>query len=170
MDFNLLFVRVFCLLVLSSCSYEKKLAKWCERCPKETTKEIIERIDTTTIVTPADSAWYFALLECIKDSNGKFVPVVVDSAKSNGRKTRASVNLSNGKLKVDCKTLEDSLQVLIKQVQTKEVVTKIVPKIIPLKWWQKFLMWCGGILLVYIAIRITWFIAKNTPQLKPILR
>ena len=158
------------VLFISSCGYEKKLAKWCERCPKETKTEIIytERFDTAVVVTPADSAWYYALVECMADSAGKYIPVVINSDQVQTPRTKVKVSLSSGQLKVNCQSLEDSIQVLVKQIEKKEVqsITKVVPKILPLKWWQKFLIWAGAIFLIILTIKLTWFIAKQFPQLK----
>lgn len=164
---NLIYILA---LFISSCSYERQLAKWCERCPKETKTEVVysERFDTAVVVTPADSAWYHALVECMADSAGKYVPVVINSDQVQTPKTKVKVSLQSGQLKVNCQSLEDSIQVLVKQIDKKEVqtITKVVPKILPLKWWQKFLMWAGAIFLIILIIKLTWFIAKHFPQLK----
>ena len=168
------------LFLIASCNYEKQLAKWCERCPQHDSVVVQHEVvstttyDTTYVPLPADSSWYFALIECQKDSGGKYMPVVIKQTTKGGKKTYVAANIdSTGMLTVDCIALNDTILALKQTITRYEVErsksnsTKIVPcPDCSLKWWQKFLMWCGAIGLIYAIIRLTWFVAKQFPQVK----
>lgn len=162
-------------LIFSGCSYEKKLAKWCARCPKvdsvvvERVDSTIIQVDTVTTVTPADSAFYFAWVECVNNK-----PKIKYDARVNTRRTNIDVVMdSMGRLQATAIILSDTIislqntitRLKIERLHARQVVSIPCPDC-SLKWWQKALMWIGAISLLYFSIRLTWFIAKQTPQLK----
>lgn len=108
------------ILILASCTAykEKKRAAICATCPEIvrvdsfSTVKIVTKIRDTTIITPADSSFYEAYIECI---NGK--PVITKSKQKDGNRSSINVDIdADGILSINCKA--DSLQQIIHVKET----------------------------------------------------
>lgn len=84
-------------------------------------------------------------------------------ATSNTGRSTATVNISKGKLDVECKT--DSLEARIKWLEAntttvQKVVKETTITLPPKRWIPKWAWWLLGINVVYLAARILFFIYK----------
>lgn len=157
--------------VLTSCSVEKKLQKYCPLCPTVTiTKDSIYVKDSIVEVPyqiPADSSWYFALLEC--DSKGRVV-VVENTGGSSGRAKKPKVSINNNLLSVT--SVCDSLSGVVKALQREIVIAKnkvkeiIVPcppcnKSHEMNFLEKTFFWLGILFLIYFCVKFTFVAVRN---------
>jgi hypothetical protein len=147
------------LLLLSSCSLERRLEKYCPLCVQETKIETIIEYRDTTIEIPGETIVIIDSLYCdslgnvmssfgdiLKDKNGKILSL----------ETRLRNNVYYSRAKVDTvyKTIKGNT------IYKKEIVYKkgkdIKVKYIPS--WVIFLAYLGGILfivlLLYVIIKI----------------
>jgi hypothetical protein len=147
------------LLLLSSCSLERRLEKYCPLCVQETKTETIIEYRDTTIEIPGETVTIVDSLYC--DSLGNVVSRFGDILKDkNGKilslETRLRNNVYYSRAKVDTvyKTIKGNT------IYKKEIVYKkdkdIKVKYIPS--WVIFLAYLGGILfivlLLYVIIKI----------------
>lgn len=143
------------LLVLSSCaaSRQKRIDRICQTCPEKVkTDSVYSRIETEvirhdTIVTPGDSAFYYAWLKCQDGS----VPMIVKERMVTGKRTSITASIDSlGKLTTKCNS--DSLQSIIeiKDKLVQELISKSETKtiVIELTWWQQALMYFGAFSLI----------------------
>lgn len=158
------FILLLFSLVLVACTSKQPL----EPVTIEKVKTVTETIRDTVITTKADSTYYNAFIDCV---NGK--PVLREPEKSredpiykSSQPTKTNqavpgkslqppkVSLIGNQLEVSChqKAVDLFLQWKEKYIQENTTTTK--PQYIekPLKWWQKGLMWSGGVFLVLIAV------------------
>ena len=158
--FPLSLLLCFSLALMVSC----KSMKPAEPVVVETLKTITETVRDTVFRTKADSSYYFAYVECV---NGKPVlrvpePMIDPTApKSKPGKTLETpkVKLTGNQLEVNCEQKAQDLFFQWKEKFTSEqkpVIVK-VPEYIEkkLNWYQKALMWIGGIFLILTAIGIS---------------
>lgn len=154
-------VFFFIALALVSCTIRKPSQPMII----EKTKTITEVIKDTIYKIEADSSYYNAYVDCV---NGKPI-LITNELHGLGTKTFLKpkpgkylsipkVNLQNGLLTVNC---EAKAQELYKQWREKYISenskeTLYVEK--PLNWFQKTLMWIGGISLLLF---IYWLYFKN---------
>lgn len=149
---------LFCLVLLVSCKSRKPLE------PERITdiRYVKEIVRDTVLTVKADSTFYDAWIECI---NGKPVlrePQKADQPKSKTKEPakalqKPKVNLDeNGKLTVECykeveqmkAQLTDKYESLLREHQKTVYVEK------DLNWFQKSLIWMGGIFLACIVVAI----------------
>lgn len=106
-----------------------------------------------------DSSYIQLLLAC--DSlNQVYLKEITESK---GKKVETSFSLKDNKLQYKAKFIHDTLYVRGKDsiVRSEIPVPVSTPVFInQLKWWQKTLMWAGGVLLVYVMYLVLKFIAK----------
>lgn len=149
---------LFCLVLLVSCKSRKPVE------PERITdiRYVKEIVRDTVLTVKADSTFYDAWVECI---NGKPVlkqPQKADQPQSKTKELakalqKPKVNLDeNGKLTVECykeveqmkAQLTDKYESLLREHQKTVYVEK------DLNWFQKTLMWLGGIFLAIIVVAI----------------
>ena len=151
------------LLVLQSC------------CPKlyPSSTEVIERTEVvrevvrdTVIQVQPDSSILQALIQC--DSSGRARLQEINTLKESAR-LQQSIKMESDPLPyqptaITVKTVVDSMGIYLtykdrfkESVETRERETIIEKEVNILYWWQKVLMWIGGIIL---AVGIGWLIGR----------
>ena len=145
------------LLLLSSCSLERRLEKYCPLCVQET-KTITEYRDTT-IEIPGETVTIVDSLYC--DSLGNVVSKFGDILKDkNGKilslETRLRNNVYYSRAKVDTvyKTIKGNTIYKKEVIYLKGKDIKYIPS------WVIFLSYLGGILLTLLLIYIVYRIIK----------
>ena len=148
---------LFILLLLSSCSLERRLEKYCPLCVQET-KTITEYRDTT-IEIPGETVTIVDSLYC--DSLGNVVSKFGDILKDkNGKilslETRLRNNVYYSRAKVDTvyKTIKGNTIYKKEVIYLKGKDIKYIPS------WVIFLSYLGGILLTLLLIYIAYRIIK----------
>jgi hypothetical protein len=157
---NILFI-LLAVISFSSCVTQKRCFR--KFPPQVITKDSIVVKDTTiyrdtTITLPGDTLEIYEAIPCPDVKINKIVK------SKNGKKT-ATVNISNGKLQVECKT--DSLQVVIQNLETKistlekyRTETKVIQAPAPPpKIKYKVPKWCWWLLLANIGY-LCWRLRK----------
>jgi hypothetical protein len=154
------------LLLLSSCSLERRLEKYCPLCVQETKIETIIEYRDTTIEIPGETVTIVDSLYC--DSLGNVVSRFGDILKDkNGKilslETRLRNNVYYSRAKVDTvyRTIKGNTIIKDKVVYKKgrEIKVKYIPS------WVVFFAYLGGISLIIILIYLTFKIIKK--YLKP---
>lgn len=163
--FNAIIYLLFCSVLLVSCNSRKPLEP--ERITE--TRTVTKIIRDTMIQVQADSTYYDAWIECV---NGKPVlkePVPAQSDRQNNVSTpgkgspaqkalqKPKVTLDeNGKLTVECYKEVEKVKAQLIHYYEEKLKEHRQPVYIekPLTWYQKSLMWLGGIFLILIAITI----------------
>jgi len=107
------------------------------------------------VINPADSANLTALFEC--DSTNHVILKQLKEAKT--AHVESSSNLNNGVFTYKIKTVRDTIYIPSKETTiTKEVPVKVEVPVNYVNWWQKILIWIGGVVLVgtigFIAFKI----------------
>jgi hypothetical protein len=157
---------LFLLIVLSSCSLQKRLEKYCPLCVQETKTETIIEYRDTTIEIPGETVTVVDSLYC--DSLGNVVSKFGDILKDkNGKilslETRLRNNVYYSSAKVDTvyKTIKGNTIIKDKVVYKKgrEIKVKYIPS------WVIFFAYLGGISLIIILIYLTFKLIKK--YLKP---
>jgi len=155
---------LFCLVVLVCCKSRKPLEP--ERITE--TRFVKEIVRDTVIEVKADSTYYDAWIECV---NGKPVlrePQKVNQPQSKTKETgkalqKPKVNLDeNGKLTVECYKEVESIKARLTNKYESLLREHRKPVYIekPFTWYQKALMWIGGISLALCAIGLVLKIKK----------
>ena len=141
------------LLLLSSCSLERRLEKYCPLCVQESKIETIIEYRDTTIEIPGETVTIVDSLYC--DSLGNVVSRFGDILKDkNGKilslETRLRNNVYYSRAKVDTvyKTIKGNTIIKDKVVYKKgrEIKVKYIPS------WVVFFAYLGGISLIIILI------------------
>jgi hypothetical protein len=154
------------LLILSSCSLERRLEKYCPLCVQETKTETIIEYRDTTIEIPGETVTIVDSLYC--DSLGNVVSSFGDILKDkNGKilslETRLRNNVYYSRAKVDTvyRTIKGNTIIKDKVVYKKgrEIKVKYIPS------WVIFFAYLGGISLIIILIYLTFKLIKK--YLKP---
>lgn len=157
---------LFLLIVLSSCSLERRLEKYCPLCVQETKTETIIEYRDTTIEIPGETVTIVDSLYC--DSLGNVVSKFGDILKDkNGKilslETRLRNNVYYSSAKVDTiyKTIKGNTITKDRVVykKGKDVKVKYIPS------WVIFLAYIGGIALIIIILYLTFKIIQK--RLKP---
>jgi len=157
---------IFLLLLLSSCSLERRLEKYCPLCTQESKTEIVTKYRDTTITIPGETVTIVDSLYC--DSLGNVVSKFGDILKDkNGKilsletRLRNNVYYSNAKVDTIYKTIKGNT------IYKKEIVYKkgkdIKVKYIPS--WVIFLAYLGGILFIIVLLYVIIKIIKKQPLL-----
>lgn len=141
----LLFASV--LTVLSSCSLEKRLAKYCPLCPTETITEVEYRDTTVEVMVPGDSVKVIDSLYC--DSLGNVFSMRLFERDS--EILRLKTRLKNNKYVVDC--VSDTVVVEKNVPGVTKYVKETVKVNVPYKpWWMVTLSWVGGVFLLALLL------------------
>ena len=152
--------------MLSSCSLERRLEKYCPLCVQESKTETIIEYRDTTIEIPGETVTIVDSLYC--DSLGNVVSRFGDILKDkNGKilslETRLRNNVYYSRAKVDTvyRTIKGNTIIKDKVVYKKgrEIKVKYIPS------WVIFFAYLGGISLIIILIYLTFKITKK--YLKP---
>lgn len=137
---------------------QKRIDRICQTCPeKQRTDSSYSKTETEvirydTVMTPADSSYYFAWMKC-KDGS---VPVIVKEVYKNGSRTRQTGAIDkDGKMSVKCDTDSLTKVIEIKDKYITELINKTTERtiVIELKWWQRVLMVLGGLFVIYLLGR-----------------
>jgi hypothetical protein len=168
-----LLLLAFVLTLVSSCTtYDKRLNKWCARCPTTTiTKDSVIVKNTVTvkdsiIQTPADSAWLFAYLQC--DSLGR-VSIPKEQFKD-GQKTEIQYILKNNWLQAVCvvDTTHIAIQWLENHKETYANHTTVVERTfrVPFEptWFQFIAMWLGYLWMLAMLILLLFIIKHKLKE------
>ena len=151
------------LLLLQSC------------CPKlypstteviERTEVVNERVRDTVVQVQPDSSILQALIQC--DSTGRARLQEIQTLKESAR-LQQSIKMESEPLPyqptaITVKTVVDSMGIYLtykdrfkESAETREIETIIEKEVNILYWWQKILMWIGGIVL---TIGAGWIIGR----------
>lgn len=129
----------------------------------ETTKTITQIVKDTVYKVEADSAFYYAWIDC---QNGKPIlrneqsaisnrqSALANSKKSNKALQPPKVKLNGNRLEVECYQKAQELFKTWRETYIKENRTTKQPVYIekPFRWYHKALMWTGGISLLLVAL------------------
>lgn len=143
------------IVLLASCSYQKRLNKWCARCPHKDSVSVValyeETLRDTFITLSADSSEIKALIKC--DSLGRAYISEIISLK--GIKIKPQIIIKDNVITASCVIDSNRVYVSYKEryyktsttiQQTKAVTTNV------LKWYQTMFIWMGAIGLIYFII------------------
>ena len=152
---------LFCLLLvfITSCSLEKRLAKYCPLCTqKDSTTTIIQYRDTT-INIPGETVYIEDTLFC--DSLGNVYASRL--AEKDGTIIKLQSKVRDNKYKVIARV--DTVYKTIKGntiYKTKLVTKTLKPqKIKYVPGWINFLAWVGGIWLIILILYILYRVLKS---------
>lgn len=124
---------------------------------QRTTSQTIDSLKP--VVLPADSSMMRALFEC--DSTGKVILRDYNELKSKGIET--NVIYRDGELRYRVIVKYDTVYVPYRETSIMQecepiIITKIQKA--PLPWWQKVLMWMGGIWLIAFILLLIWLLRR----------
>jgi hypothetical protein len=152
------FIYLLLLVFVSSCSLEKRLAKYCPLCvQKDSTTTVIQYKDTT-IKIPGETVYLQDTLYC--DSLGNVLSTL------NGvlRDKEGKLISLQTKLQNNVYTSRANVQTIYKTIKGNDVYhTKVVTKTLKpekikyIPWWVNFLAVVGGIVMIII---LTYIIIK----------
>lgn len=152
------FIYLLLLVFVSSCSLEKRLAKYCPLCvQKDSTTTVIQYKDTT-IKIPGETVYLEDTLYC--DSLGNVLSTL------NGvlRDKEGKIISLQTKLQNNVYTSRANVQTIYKTIKGNDVYhTKVVTKTLKpekikyIPWWVNFLAVVGGIVMIVI---LTYIIIK----------
>lgn len=133
--------------MLSSCSIEKRLAKYCPLCPTETITEVEYRDTTVEVVVPGDSVTIVDSLYC--DSLGNVFSMRLFERDSEILKLKT--RLKNNRYVVDC--VSDTVVVERVVPGVNKYIKETVKVDVPYKpWWMITLSWIGGLFLLALLL------------------
>lgn len=151
------------LILLFSCSMEKKLAKYCPLCVQSDSTSIVTQVRDTTITIPGETIYIQDTLYC--DSLGHVISKLGDRLRDKDGKiitleTRLKNNVYTSKAEVRTiyKTIKGNT------VYSTKLVTKTLKpeKIKYIPWWVNFLAVVGGIVMIIILLYVIIKIIKNS--------
>ena len=146
------------LVIVTSCSIEKKLAKYCPLCTQKDSTVTVIQIRDTTINIPGETVFIEDTLFC--DSLGNVYASRL--AEKDGTIIKLQSRIRDNKYKVIAKT--DTIYRTIKgnTVYKTKLVTKTLKpqKIKYIPGWVNFLAWLGGIWLIIIILYIIYRLIK----------
>lgn len=155
---------VACFLIVSACSIERKLQKYCGLCPhKDSISNEVQLVYKDSLIyIPADSAWYWALLEC--DSFGNVFELQMQAFQ--GKSVQIEKRLVNNTIVVHAKV--DSAAIALRWIEknrTKFVQKEYVPQVKlvekKLSALQRFLINSGAFLWGFIIVNVIIRIGKS---------
>jgi len=153
---------IILLVILSSCSLEKRLAKYCPLCVQKDSTVVVTQVRDTTITIPGETVYIQDTLYC--DSLGHVISKLGDKLRDKDGKiitleTRLNNNIYTSKAQVRTiyKTIKGNT------VYSTKLVTKTLKpeKIKYIPWWVNFLAVVGGIVMIIILIYITIKIIRS---------
>lgn len=144
---------IIILLFLSSCSLEKRLAKYCPLCVQKDSTITVIKIKDTTITIPGETVFLIDTLSC--DSLGNVISKLTGDLRDKDGKlvslqTKLQNNIYYTKVKLDTiyKTVKGNdiyhTKYITKTLKPERI--KYIPSFI------QFLAWLGGLLLIFIII------------------
>lgn len=146
------------LVIVTSCSIEKKLAKYCPLCTQKDSTVTVIQIRDTTINIPGETVFIEDTLFC--DSLGNVYASRL--AERDGTIIKLQSRIRDNKYKVIAKT--DTIYRTIKgnTVYKTKLVTKTLKpqKIKYIPGWVNFLAWIGGMWLIIIILYIIYRLIK----------
>lgn len=153
---------IILLVILSSCSLEKRLAKYCPLCTQKDSTVVVTQVRDTTITIPGETVYIQDTLYC--DSLGHVISKLGDKLRDKDGKiitleTRLSNNVytTRAQVRTIYKTIKGNT------VYSTKLVTKTLKpeKIKYIPWWVNFLAVVGGIVMIIILIYITIKIIRS---------
>jgi hypothetical protein len=153
---------VILLLLLSSCSLEKRLAKYCPLCVQKDSTITVIKIKDTTITIPGETITLLDTLYC--DSLGNVI------SKLNGdlRDKDGKLISLQTKIQNNIYTSKARVQTIYRTIKGNDVYhTKVVTKTLKpekikyIPWWINFLAVVGGIVMIIILIYVIIKIVKS---------
>lgn len=151
-----LLIIIISLIILSSCSLEKRLAKYCPLCPTETTT-VIERVDSTiTVEVPGKTVTVIDSVYC--DSLGNVYSIRLQQMENENMMIRT--RLVNNRITTDC--ISDTIYIdkIVKGLNTTTTIEKKI-EVPYTKWWVKALAWLGVLLLLLILVLVGYKFLKR---------
>lgn len=154
-----LFIFSLLIVFISSCSLEKRLAKYCPLCTQKDSVVTVTQIRDTTINIPGETVYIEDTLFC--DSLGNVYASRL--AEKDGTIIKLQSRIRDNKYKVIAKT--DTIYRTIKgnTIYKTKVITKTTKperiKYIPS--WVNFLAWLGFIFLLIIIIYVIYRLIKS---------
>lgn len=164
-------IIIFTLVMsgLTSCISQKRVDKICATCPTETTIRIdsvtINTIDTIYRTSKLDSLIFMSSIDLTKQ---------IDTVYFEDETWKASIYVTNNKLKAKIEHLSDSISTIIKTKETtvkqaeKQIIKVPVEKIVPKynKWYYFLLIWfvssivfiCGWVWIQWEKGKIKWLV------------
>jgi hypothetical protein len=156
------FLYLLLFVFVSSCSLEKRLAKYCPLCvQKDSTTTVIQYKDTT-IKIPGETVYLEDTLYC--DSLGNVLSTL------NGvlRDKEGKIISLQTKLQNNVYTSKASVRTIYKTIKGNDVYhTKVVTKTLKpekikyIPWWVNFLAVVGGIVMIIILIYVIIKIVRS---------
>jgi hypothetical protein len=156
------FLYLLLFVLVSSCSLEKRLAKYCPLCvQKDSTTTVIQYKDTT-IKIPGETVYLEDTLYC--DSLGNVLSTL------NGvlRDKEGKIISLQTKLQNNVYTSKASVRTIYKTIKGNDVYhTKVVTKTLKpekikyIPWWVNFLAVVGGIVMIIILIYVIIKIVRS---------
>ena len=153
---------VILLLLLSSCSLERRLAKYCPLCVQKDSTVTVIQLKDTTITIPGETITLLDTLYC--DSLGNVI------SKLNGdlRDKDGKLISLQTKLQNNIYTSKARVQTIYRTIKGNDVYhTKVVTKTLKpekikyIPWWINFLAVVGGIVMIIILIYVIIKIVKS---------
>jgi hypothetical protein len=153
---------VILLLLLSSCSLEKRLAKYCPLCVQKDSTVTLIQLKDTTITIPGETITLLDTLYC--DSLGNVI------SKLNGdlRDKDGKLISLQTKLQNNIYTSKARVQTIYRTIKGNDVYhTKVVTKTLKpekikyIPWWVNFLAVVGGIVMIIVLIYVIIKIVKS---------
>jgi hypothetical protein len=153
---------IILLVLLSSCSLEKRLAKYCPLCVQKDSTVTVIQIKDTTITIPGETITLLDTLYCdslgniisrlngdLRDKDGKLISLQT--------KLQNNIYTSKAKVQTIYRTIKGN------DVYHTKVVTKTLKpeKIKYIPWWVNFLAVVGGIVMIIILIYVIIKIVKS---------
>ena len=153
---------VILLLLLSSCSLEKRLAKYCPLCVQKDSTITVIQVKDTTITIPGETITLLDTLYCdslgnvisklngdLRDKDGKLISLQT--------KLQNNIYTSKARVQTIYRTIKGN------DVHHTKVVTKTLKpeKIKYIPWWVNFLAVVGGIVMIIILIYVIIKIVKS---------
>jgi hypothetical protein len=151
------------LILLFSCSMEKKLAKYCPLCVQKDSTSVVTQVRDTTIIIPGETIYIQDTLYC--DSLGHVISKLGERLRDKDGKiitleTRLKNNVYTSKAEVRTiyKTIKGNT------VYSTKLVTKTLKpeKIKYIPWWVNFLAVVGGIVMIIILVYVIIQIIKKS--------
>lgn len=156
------FLYLLLLIFVSSCSLEKRLAKYCPLCVQKDSTVTVIQLKDTTITIPGETITLLDTLYC--DSLGNVI------SKLNGdlRDKDGKLISLQTKLQNNIYTSKARVQTIYRTIKGNDVYhTKVVTKTLKpekikyIPWWVNFLAVVGGIVMIIILIYVIIKIVKS---------
>lgn len=158
---------ILCGLIFSSCMTPKKFAKWCALCPSKDTTIITTQIVHDTLVSPADSSFYYALLSC-RDGKVEIEKILAEIA-GKSKASKPIVKISpDGKLSVTCPCKEEqqTIERLITTIDKLRTVQAPPIEVDKRSGFERFVDSFSGLLFsilagVIVVMLLYWLLFKR---------